>query len=49
VASCGRRSRTELADELRGRVPALHIIGDSLAPRRMVNATLDGARIAAAI
>ncbi|HEY2302533.1 MAG TPA: FAD-dependent oxidoreductase, partial [Acidimicrobiales bacterium] len=49
VASCGRRSRTELADELRGRVPALHVIGDSLAPRRMVNATLDGARIAAAI
>ncbi len=49
VAACGRRSRTDLADQLRGRVAALHVIGDSLAPRRMVNATLDGARLAASL
>ena len=49
VLACGRRPRRDLADELAGRVPVIHVIGDSLAPRRMVNATLDGARLGVAI
>jgi 2,4-dienoyl-CoA reductase-like NADH-dependent reductase (Old Yellow Enzyme family)/thioredoxin reductase len=49
VLACGRRPRRDLADKLQGRVPAIHVIGDSLAPRRMVNATLDGARAGVAI
>jgi NADPH-dependent 2,4-dienoyl-CoA reductase/sulfur reductase-like enzyme len=49
VAACGRRSRTNLAEQLRGMVPALHVIGDALSPRRMVNATLDGARVGVSI
>jgi thioredoxin reductase len=49
VVACGRRSQSELADQLKDKVPALHVIGDSLAPRRMVNATLDGARVGVAI
>ncbi len=49
VLACGRRPRRHLADELDGRVPALHVIGDSLAPRRMVHATLDGARTGVAL
>ena len=49
VLACGRRPRRDLADKLQGRIPAIHVIGDSLAPRRMVNATLDGARAGVAI
>jgi len=28
------------------RVPEVHVIGDALAPRRIMHATLDGARVA---
>jgi hypothetical protein len=49
VLACGRRARRDMADRLKGRVAAVHVIGDSLAPRRMVNATLDGARVGVAL
>ena len=38
-----------LAAQLKGKVKALHLIGDALAPRRMVHATLDGARLGIAL
>ncbi|HKA04693.1 MAG TPA: FAD-dependent oxidoreductase, partial [Acidimicrobiales bacterium] len=44
VLACGRRPRLELADALRARGRAFHLIGDCLSPRRLVHATLDGAR-----
>jgi 2,4-dienoyl-CoA reductase-like NADH-dependent reductase (Old Yellow Enzyme family)/thioredoxin reductase len=44
VLACGRRPRRELADALRARGRAFHLIGDCLSPRRLVHATLDGAR-----
>ncbi|HLY82902.1 MAG TPA: FAD-dependent oxidoreductase [Acidimicrobiales bacterium] len=49
VLVCGRRPRHELADLLQGKVPAMHLIGDCLSPRRLVHATLDGARQAVTI
>ncbi len=38
-----------LARELEGRVPEVHVIGDALAPRRIMHATLEGARAAVAL
>jgi NADPH-dependent 2,4-dienoyl-CoA reductase/sulfur reductase-like enzyme len=49
VLACGGRPRDELAAELRGRVPRLHVIGDALSPRRLVHATLDGARMGSTV
>jgi hypothetical protein len=34
---------------LKGQVGEVHLIGDSLAPRRMMHATLEGARVGQAI
>jgi 2,4-dienoyl-CoA reductase-like NADH-dependent reductase (Old Yellow Enzyme family)/thioredoxin reductase len=44
VLACGRRPRVELATALRARHVPFHLIGDCLSPRRLVHATLDGAR-----
>ncbi len=44
VLACGRRPRRDLADALRARGRSFHLIGDCLSPRRLVHATLDGAR-----
>ncbi len=49
VLACGMTPDDSLANELRGRVPEVHVIGDALAPRRMMHATLDGARVGAAL
>jgi NADPH-dependent 2,4-dienoyl-CoA reductase/sulfur reductase-like enzyme len=49
VLVCGLLPNDALAHELRGRVPEVHLIGDALAPRRMMHATLEGARIAHAL
>jgi thioredoxin reductase len=38
-----------LARSLEGRIPELHVVGDALAPRRIMHATLEGARAAHAI
>jgi 2,4-dienoyl-CoA reductase-like NADH-dependent reductase (Old Yellow Enzyme family)/thioredoxin reductase len=45
VLACGLVPNDGLAGELRGRVPAVHVIGDALAPRRLMHATLEGARV----
>jgi pyruvate/2-oxoglutarate dehydrogenase complex dihydrolipoamide dehydrogenase (E3) component len=38
-----------LARSLEGRIPEIHVVGDALAPRRIMHATLEGARAALAI
>jgi pyruvate/2-oxoglutarate dehydrogenase complex dihydrolipoamide dehydrogenase (E3) component len=49
VLACGQRPDDRLATELRGRIAAVHLIGDALAPRRIGHATLEGARVGAAL
>jgi 2,4-dienoyl-CoA reductase-like NADH-dependent reductase (Old Yellow Enzyme family)/thioredoxin reductase len=44
VLACGRRPRRDLAAALQARRRPFHLIGDCLSPRRLVHATLDGAR-----
>lgn len=39
VLACGSRSDSALYDELRGRHPEVHVLGDAYAPRRLVFAT----------
>jgi hypothetical protein len=45
VLACGLVADDRLAGELRGSVAELHLVGDSLAPRRMMHATVEGARV----
>jgi 2,4-dienoyl-CoA reductase-like NADH-dependent reductase (Old Yellow Enzyme family) len=45
IVADGRTPNDGLAAELRDLVPELHVIGDALSPRRMLHATLDGARL----
>lgn len=49
VLACGLVADDRLARELRGRVGEVHVVGDSLAPRRMMHATVEGARVGMAI
>ena len=49
VVACGTAPDDRLARELEGRVPEVHVIGDALAPRRMMHATLEGARVGVAL
>ena len=49
VLSMGSRSTDALYRALKGRVPALHAIGDCVAPRGIQPALLEGARVARAI
>jgi hypothetical protein len=49
VLACGSLPDGRLARELEGRVPEVHVIGDALAPRRMMHATLEGARVGVAL
>ena len=50
VFVCGRRARTELADRLRETDrPAIDLIGDCVAPRRLVHATMDATRHAVTV
>ncbi len=48
VALGGRADRT-LYDELVGKVPEIHVVGDAVAPRRIIYATRDGSRIGRAL
>jgi 2,4-dienoyl-CoA reductase-like NADH-dependent reductase (Old Yellow Enzyme family)/thioredoxin reductase len=48
VLACGLVADDRLARQLHERL-SVHVIGDALAPRRIMHATLDGARIATAI
>jgi hypothetical protein len=41
----GRQPVDGLAAQLKGVVGEIHVIGDALSPRRMLHATLDGARL----
>ncbi len=49
VLAVQRRAESELYFALKGRVPALHRIGDALAPRRAHAAIIEGERVARAI
>jgi len=42
----GARSTDALFRALRGRVPALHAVGDCVAPRGVHHAILEGTRVA---
>jgi len=45
VLACGSRAETGLEAAIKGRFAETHVIGDCLAPRRMVHAVLEGARV----
>ena len=47
VLTCDWVPDDSLVRELSGTVPALHVIGDALAARPIVHATLEGARLVA--
>ena len=49
VLACGTLPDDRLARQLEGRVPEVHVIGDALAPRRIMHATLEGARVGVAL
>jgi 2,4-dienoyl-CoA reductase-like NADH-dependent reductase (Old Yellow Enzyme family)/thioredoxin reductase len=49
VLACGLVPDDSLLSALDGRLPEVHVIGDALAPRRIMHATLEGARVARAI
>jgi hypothetical protein len=49
VLACGGIANDRLARELDGRIAEIYVIGDALAPRRIVHATLEGARVGRAI
>lgn len=49
VLACGLVPDDQLARELSGRIGGVHLVGDALAPRRIMHATLEGARAANAI
>ena len=49
VLACGLVPDDSLGRDLRGRVAEVHVIGDSLAPRRVMHATLDGLRVGQAL
>lgn len=45
VVALGGASDRTIYDELAGRVPELHVVGDAVAPRRVLYATRDGNRV----
>jgi len=49
VLSFWRKAETRLHDELEGKVKDLHLIGDALAPRRLIDAFQDGYKVASEI
>jgi len=49
VLACGLVPDDSLVSALDGRLPEVHVVGDALAPRRIMHATLEGARAARAI
>jgi 2,4-dienoyl-CoA reductase-like NADH-dependent reductase (Old Yellow Enzyme family)/thioredoxin reductase len=49
VLASGLVPDDRLARGLEGRIPEIHVVGDALAPRRIMHATLEGARAALAI
>jgi 2,4-dienoyl-CoA reductase-like NADH-dependent reductase (Old Yellow Enzyme family)/thioredoxin reductase len=49
VLACGLVADDGLAQALMGRVASVQVVGDALAPRRIMHATLEGARAALAV
>ncbi len=49
VLACGLVPNQRLANEIGSRISEVHVIGDALAPRRIMHATLEGARVARAV
>ncbi|MDP6604875.1 MAG: FAD-dependent oxidoreductase [Dehalococcoidia bacterium] len=49
VFACGGESDNAIYQALQGRVPDVQLVGDALAPRRMLYATRDGNRVGKAI
>ena len=49
VLSFWRKAETRLHDELEGKVQEIHLIGDALAPRRLIEAFYEGYTVAAEI
>jgi NADPH-dependent 2,4-dienoyl-CoA reductase/sulfur reductase-like enzyme len=49
VLACGLVPDGRLAHGLTGHIPEVHVVGDALAPRRIMHATLEGARVAHAL
>jgi pyruvate/2-oxoglutarate dehydrogenase complex dihydrolipoamide dehydrogenase (E3) component len=49
VLACGQLPDDHLAIELKDKIPEVHLIGDALAPRRIMHATLEGARVGTAL
>ncbi|MCC6266791.1 MAG: FAD-dependent oxidoreductase [Dehalococcoidia bacterium] len=45
IVALGGKSDRTLYDQLNGKVPELHVIGDAVAPRRILYATRDGNRV----
>jgi len=49
VLSFWRKAETRLHDELQGKVKEIHLIGDALSPRRLIDAFYEGYKVAAEI
>jgi 2,4-dienoyl-CoA reductase-like NADH-dependent reductase (Old Yellow Enzyme family)/thioredoxin reductase len=49
VVACGGRANNALYDELEGHLKELHLVGDAVAPRRILYATRDGNRVGRAL
>ena len=49
VLACGGVPLGGLAVELRGRVPAVHVVGDAFAPRRQIFATREAYALVSAL
>jgi 2,4-dienoyl-CoA reductase-like NADH-dependent reductase (Old Yellow Enzyme family)/thioredoxin reductase len=49
VLACGLVPDDRLARAVEGHIPEVHVVGDALAPRRIMHATLEGARAATAV
>jgi len=49
VLACGLLPNDEIYRQLKGDIAELHLIGDAIAPRRLMHATVEGARVGLAI
>jgi pyruvate/2-oxoglutarate dehydrogenase complex dihydrolipoamide dehydrogenase (E3) component len=45
VLAAGAAPRAELAEKIKGKVPEVHLVGDCVEPRRILEAIEDGARV----
>jgi len=45
VLAAGAVPRAELAEDLKGKVPEIHLVGDCLEPRRILEAIEEGAKV----